>query len=50
VNGYIRYGKIRIEEGGEISGEISTLKSAPGERPTGSLELQSLKSVAAISK
>ncbi len=29
VSGEIRYGKIRIEEGGEISGEISTLASAP---------------------
>ena len=26
VNGHFRYAKIRIEEGGEISGEISTLK------------------------
>ncbi len=25
VSGHIRYGKIRIEEGGELSGEISTL-------------------------
>lgn len=29
VSGTIRYGKIRIEEGGEISGEISTLTAAP---------------------
>lgn len=29
VSGEIRYGKIRIEEGGEISGEISTLAKAP---------------------
>jgi len=29
VSGEIRYGKIRIEEGGEISGEISTLVKAP---------------------
>lgn len=29
VSGEIRYGKIRIEEGGEISGEISTLVNAP---------------------
>ena len=28
VSGTIRYGKIRIEEGGEISGEISTLGAA----------------------
>jgi cytoskeletal protein CcmA (bactofilin family) len=28
VSGRIRYGKIRIEEGGEISGEVSTLSSA----------------------
>ena len=28
VNGHVRYGKIRIEEGGEISGEISTLKGS----------------------
>jgi cytoskeletal protein CcmA (bactofilin family) len=29
VSGRIRYGKIRIEEGGEISGEVSTLSAAP---------------------
>jgi cytoskeletal protein CcmA (bactofilin family) len=29
VSGRIRYGKIRIEEGGEISGEVSTLAAAP---------------------
>ena len=29
VSGRIRYGKIRIEEGGEISGEVSTLAPAP---------------------
>jgi cytoskeletal protein CcmA (bactofilin family) len=29
VSGEIRYGKIRIEEGGEISGEISTLEKTP---------------------
>ena len=29
VSGQIRYGKIRIEEGGEISGEISTLVKEP---------------------
>jgi len=28
VTGRIRYGKIRIEEGGEISGEVSTLQAA----------------------
>lgn len=28
VTGRIRYGKIRIEEGGEISGEVSTLQTA----------------------
>jgi cytoskeletal protein CcmA (bactofilin family) len=28
VSGRIRYGKIRIEEGGEISGEVSTLSAA----------------------
>lgn len=34
VSGEIRYGKIRIEEGGELSGEISTLvKEAPAEAP-----------------
>jgi len=29
VSGEIRYGKIRIEEGGEISGQISTLETTP---------------------
>ncbi len=29
VSGRIRYGKIRIEEGGEIAGEVSTLQAAP---------------------
>ena len=34
VSGRIRYGKIRIEEGGEISGEVSTLAAiAPAARP-----------------
>lgn len=47
VNGYIRYGKIRIEEGGEISGEISTLKgTSTTERSSGTLELAAIKSVA----
>jgi cytoskeletal protein CcmA (bactofilin family) len=47
VNGQVRYSKIRIEEGGEISGEISTLKghavaSGPIDMP--------MKSVASGSK
>src|SRR5687768_11337361 len=29
VSGQIRYGKVRIEEGGELSGQISTLVKAP---------------------
>jgi cytoskeletal protein CcmA (bactofilin family) len=29
VSGRIRYGKIRIEEGGELSGDVSTLARAP---------------------
>ena len=29
VSGQIRYGKIRIEEGGEVSGDVSTLAKAP---------------------
>jgi cytoskeletal protein CcmA (bactofilin family) len=29
VSGQIRYGKIRIEEGGELSGDVSTLAKAP---------------------
>jgi cytoskeletal protein CcmA (bactofilin family) len=29
VSGQIRYGKVRIEEGGELSGQISTLAKAP---------------------
>ena len=34
VSGRIRYGKIRIEEGGEISGEVSTLTGAAPTRQT----------------
>ena len=37
VSGRIRYGKIRIEEGGEVSGEVSTLTGAP----TGARQAQS---------
>ena len=37
VSGRIRYGKIRIEEGGEGSGEVSTLTGAP----TGARQAQS---------
>ncbi|MGZ8264442.1 MAG: bactofilin family protein [Burkholderiales bacterium] len=33
VSGRIRYGTIRIEEGGEVSGEISTLAGAPAQVP-----------------
>ena len=29
VTGTIRYGKVRIEEGGEVSGQVSTLAKAP---------------------
>jgi cytoskeletal protein CcmA (bactofilin family) len=32
VTGNIRYGKIRIEEGGEISGQVSTLAAAPAQQ------------------
>jgi cytoskeletal protein CcmA (bactofilin family) len=32
VSGQIRYGKISVEEGGELSGEVSTLGSAQGSR------------------
>jgi cytoskeletal protein CcmA (bactofilin family) len=28
VSGYIRYGSIRVEEGGELSGEVSTTAGA----------------------
>jgi len=34
VSGQIRYGKIRIEEGGELSGEISTLVKEPSAEAT----------------
>ena len=53
VNGHVRYAKIRIEEGGEISGEISTLKAtAPAERSpaTPALEVPVMKSAVAGSK
>jgi cytoskeletal protein CcmA (bactofilin family) len=33
VSGRIRYGKIRIEEGGQISGEVSTLAAAVRQQP-----------------
>ncbi|MFX7329539.1 polymer-forming cytoskeletal protein, partial [Acinetobacter baumannii] len=33
VSGKIRYGKIHIEEGGEISGDIKSLASAGKEKP-----------------
>jgi cytoskeletal protein CcmA (bactofilin family) len=47
VNGHVRYAKIRIEEGGEISGEISTLKSSSTvER---AMDVQPIKSVAGAS-
>lgn len=36
VSGKIRYGKIRIEEGGELSGDISTLAAAPAASVTSS--------------
>ena len=36
VSGQIRYGKIRVEEGGEISGDVSTLSGAQGSRKGGS--------------
>jgi cytoskeletal protein CcmA (bactofilin family) len=29
VSGQVRYGKIRIEEGGELTGDVSTLSTAP---------------------
>ena len=49
VSGNVKYAKIRIEEGGEISGQISTLKGASaGERPSATIE--PLKSVAAGGK
>jgi cytoskeletal protein CcmA (bactofilin family) len=51
VNGYIRYGKIKVDEGGEISGEISTLAAAPGAENTATTpEFKAIKSAAAISK
>jgi cytoskeletal protein CcmA (bactofilin family) len=51
VNGHVRYAKIRIEEGGEISGEISTLKtSASLERAPAATNVQPIQSVAAGSK
>jgi cytoskeletal protein CcmA (bactofilin family) len=51
VNGHVRYAKIRIEEGGEISGEISTLKGvAPAERSPAPVEAQAIKSVATGTK
>lgn len=51
VNGYIRYGKIKVEEGGEISGEISTLAGAPGGKNAATtLEQEATKSVDAASK
>jgi cytoskeletal protein CcmA (bactofilin family) len=48
VNGQVRYTKIRIEEGGEISGEISTLKGNAGVA-SGPIDIP-IKSVASGSK
>jgi cytoskeletal protein CcmA (bactofilin family) len=51
VNGHVRYGKIRIEEGGEISGEISTLKGGASlDRAPGVVDVQPIKSVAGATK
>jgi cytoskeletal protein CcmA (bactofilin family) len=51
VNGQIRYAKMRIEEGGEISGEISTLKgTSAAERSPGAVEIPTIKSVASGTK
>jgi cytoskeletal protein CcmA (bactofilin family) len=51
VNGHVRYGKIRIEEGGEISGEISTLKSSAAlDRGSAANDVQAMKSVAGGTK
>ena len=51
VNGHVRYRKIRVEEGGEISGEISTLSGAPAsESAVRTPETKSVKSVPAVSK
>ena len=35
VSGEIRYGRIRIEEGGELTGAVSTLETAPAPRRAG---------------
>jgi cytoskeletal protein CcmA (bactofilin family) len=35
VSGTIRYGKIRVEEGGEMTGEVSTLASGHASAPRG---------------
>jgi cytoskeletal protein CcmA (bactofilin family) len=51
VNGNVRYAKIRIEEGGEISGEISTLKgTSAAERSPGAVEIPTIKAVATGTK
>ena len=49
VNGCIRYGKIRVEDGGLISGDISTLSGATESAAT-STEPKAIKPVAVTSK
>jgi len=51
VSGYIRYAQIKVEEGGEISGEVSTLAEAP-ERKTAAAPSRpgAVQSSAAVSK
>ena len=51
VKGYIRYARIKVEEGGEISGEISTLSAVPErENAAPPSEYAASKSSSAVSK
>lgn len=49
VNGCVRYGRIRVEDGGEISGDISTLSAATESTAT-RIEPKSIKPAAVTSK
>lgn len=48
VSGKIRYGKLTIEEGGELTGEVGTLSSGEPVRKDGSLRQPASKSFAGM--
>jgi cytoskeletal protein CcmA (bactofilin family) len=50
VHGNVRYGKVQIEEGGEISGQINTLSGEPRENAATTVELEARSSVTGNSR